>query len=80
MLFGARDEEIRKRFMEVFEQGSSETESEFLDSLNEITTMVVKNETYSTNQKLKIYELLSQLSNCSPKERHKYAKKIMNTL
>ena len=80
MLFGARDEEIRKRFMEVFEQGSSETESEFLDSLNEITTMVVKNETYSTNQKLKIYELLSQLSNCSPKERHKYANKIMNTL
>ncbi|MBR2825463.1 MAG: hypothetical protein IKE51_04300 [Solobacterium sp.] len=80
MLFGTKDEAIRKRFMEVFEQGSSVTESEFLDSLNEITTMVVKNETYSTNQKLKIYELLSQLSNCSPKERHKYAKKLMNNL
>ncbi len=80
-LFGGnRDEAIRKRFEEIFEKGSTETESEFLDSLNEITTAVELSETYSTNRKLKIYELLSQLSNCSPKERHKYANKLMRAL
>ena len=40
-LFGGnRDEAIRKRFEEIFEKGSTETESEFLNSLNEITTAI----------------------------------------
>lgn len=79
-LFQKSNEEIRSKFEEVFNKGSQETESEFLDSLNAITTLVELEDSYSTNRKLKIYELLSQISNCSPKERHKYAKRLLRIL
>ena len=35
---------------------------------------------YSTKQKLKIYAVLTSLSNCSEKERKKYAKKVKKLL
>jgi len=59
-------------FDKVMEHGAKESESEFLDSLNLIVKAIEVDETYSTNEKLKIYELLSQLSNCEADERKRY--------
>jgi len=67
-------------FDRVVEHGQQETENEFRDHLNLIINAVAKDDTYSINEKLKIYERMSQLSNCLPKERRKYAKKVHNAL
>ena len=74
------DRNIAKDFMSLFERGSEESENEFLDSLNAITTAVEEDGSYSTNDKLKIFELISQISNCSPVERTFYAKKLEKLL
>ena len=50
------------------------------DSLNLIVKAVELDQTYSTDEKLKIYELLSQLSNCGPDQRDRYAKKLRKVL
>lgn len=67
-------------FDRVVEHGQHETENEFRNHLNLIINAVAKDDTYSTNEKLKIYELMSKLSNCGPNERRKYAKKVHNSL
>jgi hypothetical protein len=72
--------EIPAQFDAIINAGTTETESQFLDSLNEIVKMVEVEDSYGTNAKLKIYELLSQLANCSPSERSKYAGKIRKLL
>ena len=69
-----------KTFQEVFEAGKNETESEFLDSLNEVVRVIEVDKSFTTNEKLHIYELLSQRSNCSPQERQHYAKKLSKAL
>ncbi|NCB33559.1 MAG: hypothetical protein EOM64_06710 [Erysipelotrichia bacterium] len=81
-LFGGmkHDEEILKQFDEFISQGASETEIKFLDSMNAIVKLVENEDSYSTNEKLKIYDLFSQLSNCSPTERVKYAAKVRKLL
>ena len=79
-LFRRHNNGLAKQFEEIFAKGSNETESEFLDSLNVITEAVEKDDTYSTNEKLKIYETLSKLSNCLPQDRPKYAKRLTRYL
>lgn len=69
-----------KTFQQVFEAGKNETESEFLDSLNEIVRVIEVDKSFTTNEKLHIYELLSQLSNCAPQERERYARKLSKAL
>ena len=79
-MFGKRDKNVADKFDEIFQQGMNQTESEFLDSLNIIVRMVEVNDVYSTNAKLNIYERLTQLANCSPADRHKYARKLRRIL
>ncbi len=79
-MFGRQENEVVKEFRRVYEEGAHETESEFLESLNAFTVIIEKSRDYSTNSKLKIYELLSQISNCSSNERDRYAKKLIKVL
>ncbi len=79
-MFGKKDPAVAAKFDEIFQQGMNQTESEFLDSLNIIVRMVEVNDVYGTNAKLKIYERLTQLANCSPADRHKYARKLRRAL
>ena len=79
-LFHKHNNGIAEAFEKVMELGKRETESEFLDSLNVITRIVETDDSYSTNQKLAIYELLSQISNCQPEQRQKYARRLMRKL
>ena len=71
---------IAEKFHQIFARGGSENEMDFRDDLNGIVKDVELDDGYSTNQKLKIYELLSQIDNCMPDERQKYAKKIEKLL
>ncbi|MBQ9046898.1 MAG: hypothetical protein IJ120_03260 [Solobacterium sp.] len=79
-LFHKRNPKINSRFRELFDNGVNETESEFLDSMNEVVRMVEYDTEYTTNDKLKIYELMSQLCNCSSSDRHKFARKLKRIL
>ena len=79
-LFKKHDGSIAKRFDEIFEAGATQAESEFLDSLNEIIKMIEVDSSYSTNEKLRIYELLSLMNNSSSTSRHKIANKIRKAL
>ena len=79
-LFRKHDGSIAKRFDEIFTAGANQAESEFLDSLNEIVKMIEVDSSYSTNEKLKIYEYLSLMNNSSATDRPKIAKKIRKAL
>ncbi len=79
-LFRKHDPAILAEFERVYQDGKHETESQFLESLNGFTVMIEKSKDYSTNSKLLIYELLSQISNCSPSERNRYYKKLKKAL
>lgn len=56
------------------------TEVELMEAVNKTVVEVELDEDYSTNQKLKIYSAMTSLSNCSEKERNKYAKKVKKLL
>ncbi|MBQ9329258.1 MAG: hypothetical protein IJ225_12090 [Solobacterium sp.] len=79
-LFRKHNNGIAPAFEKVMELGKRESESEFLDSLNLITVAVEKDDSYSVNEKLKIYELLSMIANCAPSQRTRYAKKLKRYL
>lgn len=67
-------------FENMIRNGQNLSEMEFLDHLNEFTKQVIEDQTYSTDDRLAIYELLSQISNCSPADRMRYAKKMIRLL
>ena len=71
---------VAEQFEQIFKAGEKMTEQEFLDHLNVIVRAVDIDRTYTTNQKLKSYELLSQISNCSAADRHNYAQKLVKAL
>ncbi len=79
-LLRRHDNNIALAFERVMEYGKTETEKEFVDSLNLITNEVAKSDDYSTNEKLKIYELLTIIANCSARDRTRYAKKLIRVL
>ena len=79
-LFHKHNNGIAEAFEKVMELGKRETESEFLDSLNLITTAVVRDDSYTVNEKLKIYELLSMIANVAPSQRARYAKRLTRLL
>ena len=79
-LFRRHDNNIAAAFEKVMEYGKYESEKEFVDSLNLITNEVAKSDDYSTNEKLKIYELLTIIANCSSRERGRYAKRLIRVL
>ncbi len=55
-------------------------EQELMDVVNEAVKCVELDTSYTTKQKLKIYAELTSLSNCSEKERKKYAKRVKKLL
>lgn len=67
-----------------FEQNLANAETfsevELMEAVNKTVVEVELDEDYSTNQKLKIYSAMTSLSNCSEKERNKYAKKVKKLL
>lgn len=78
--FHQHEATIAKAFEKVMEAGKTETESRFFEHLNEIVKMVETDKSYTTNEKLAIYELISQLSNCAPPDRTRFAKKLLRIL
>ncbi len=79
-LFHKHNNGIAAAFRKVMELGQRETETAFLDSLNLITVAVEKDDSYTVNEKLKIYELLSMIANVAPTQRAKYAKRLERIL
>ncbi len=55
-------------------------EKEFQDKINVTVLAVEHDDTYSTKERLKIYSLLTSLSNCAEKERAKFANKVKKLL
>ncbi len=55
-------------------------ENELMNAVNQTVVKVELDSKYTTKQKLKIYSELTSLSNCSQKERKKYAKKVKKLL
>ncbi len=55
-------------------------EHELMEAVNVTVVKVELDDKYSTKQKLNIYSQLTSLSNCSAKERKKYAKKVKKML
>lgn len=76
----SKNKEIRANFLENFESAKDFSEHDLNDKLNETMVEVEVNENYTTKEKLKIYELLSSLSNCEEKERNKFVKKLGKAL
>jgi len=74
------DPEILKEFNELMEGCEKLQESDLLDRLNNTIVKVEKDDTYSTSSKLKIFSLITSLSNCTEKERKKFVRKIARAL
>jgi hypothetical protein len=51
-----------------------------LNHLNDTIVAVETDDSYNTKEKLKIYSLITSLSNSEGKERKKFAKKIVKAL
>lgn len=56
------------------------TEQQLMDAVNTTIVEVELDDNYSTKQKLKIYAVMTSLSNCSEKERKKFVKKVKKLL
>lgn len=55
-------------------------EQQLMDAVNKTVVDVELDDSYSTKQKLKIYAVMTSLSNCAEKERKKFAKKVKKLL
>lgn len=56
------------------------SEQELMERLNQTIVDVEQDDSYNTKQKLKIYALITSLSNCEVKGRRKFIKKIYREL
>lgn len=56
------------------------SEQDLLDRLNKTIVAVEVDDAYSAKEKLKIYSLITSLSNSDEKDRKKFAKKIYKAL
>ncbi len=65
---------------ELMEKGKLSTDNEFIESLNILIINIEKDDSYSTRRKLKIFDLMTQLSNCAEKERRKFARRLRRQL
>ena len=79
-IFHKHNNGIAEAFEKVMQLQSRESESDFLDSLNLITVAVEKDDSYTVNEKLKIYELLSMIANVTRDQRGRYAKRLSRLL
>lgn len=76
----SKNKGIRANFLENMEKAENLSEHDLNDRLNETMVEVEVNENYTTREKLKIYELLSSLSNCEARERNKFIRKLGKAL
>ena len=67
-------------FLERLKGADKMEEADLLDALQPTILTVEKDDTYSTSAKLKIFSLITSLSNCAPKERNRFVKKIGKAL
>jgi hypothetical protein len=66
--------------LDIVKKGENLGSKEFVDSLNPIVLQVETSDRYNTKSRLKIFDLLSILSNCDVKQRRKIAKKAAKLL
>lgn len=76
----SKNSAIRGEFLENMSDVLELDEKTLNDKLNITMVAVEKDDDYSAKEKLKIYDLLSQITNCEPKERIKYTKKLGRVL
>ena len=74
------DPKIRTDFLEATKGCEKMKESELTEALKPTVLIIEKDDSYSTNAKLRIFSLLTSLSNCAERERPKYVKKIAAAL
>lgn len=67
-------------FLERMNDAEKMEEADLLEALQPTILTVEKDDTYSTSAKLKIFSLITSLSNCAPKERKRFVKKIGRAL
>ncbi|MBE6109765.1 MAG: hypothetical protein E7194_05030 [Erysipelotrichaceae bacterium] len=74
------DPNIRTGFLEALQGADKMKESELQEAIRPTVLIIEKDDSYSTSKKLKIFSLMSSLSNCAEKERPKYVRKIAGAL
>lgn len=74
------DPNIQKQFAEALQGSEKMGEFELLDAIRPTILILEKDDTYNTSQKLKIFSLITSLSNCAEKERPKYVRKLTSAL
>ena len=74
------DPDIVKYFEDALKGCENFSENDLLNAINPTILAVEKEDSYSTKEKLKIYSLLTTLTNSEPNERVKYVKKVAKIL
>lgn len=74
------DNKIADKFQDSVKNLDSMSEQELLDRMNDTIKTVEINDSYNTNEKLKIYSLITSLSNSDDNDRKKLASKIYKAL
>ena len=74
------DPKTGAEFLRLMDGCTDMAENDFQNNLKPTILAVELDDSYNTNEKLKIFSLLSSLSNCSENERQKYVKKIYKVL
>ncbi|MBR3310451.1 MAG: hypothetical protein IKG15_01365 [Solobacterium sp.] len=79
-IFKKNDGSVKRQFLESVKDAAKMEEKAFLESLNKTIVNVEKEKSYTTSDKLKIFELFTKLSNCAPVDRQKFINKIARKL
>jgi hypothetical protein len=74
------DPVIAAEFTELMTDVEKLSEADLLERVNKTVLKVEMDDTYSTKAKLKIFSLITYLSNCTERERKKYVRKISRAL
>ncbi len=79
-IFKKNDGSVKRQFLESVKDAAKMEEKAFLESLNKTIVNVEKEKSYTTADKLKIFELFTKLSNCAAADRQKFIGKIARKL
>jgi|LAHS01.1.fsa_nt_gb hypothetical protein len=74
------DNKIAEQFQNNLKDLDTMSEQDLLDRLNETIKAVENDDSYNTNEKLKIYAFISSISNVDAKERKKFVTKTYKAL
>lgn len=76
----SRNQSINSEFRTFMDEIVDMDEKTLNEKLNVTMVAVEKDDDYTAKEKLKIYDLLQQITNSEPKGRAKYAKKLARVL